>query len=167
MLEKAHGIKAEQFLGNYDYHNYNQNNRSWSITKYNYNIIDNIFNGYLLSKDKRYQSIFPIKQEVQRNNLFYNFPNFNQRKMYKYLRQLQLTTNSIKFMVLGNITRDAGQYVKLKCTDQQQLPLYEGLWHIYGCRHTWTGRIYHNELLCYRTFKYKPLWNKNNNGSVY
>lgn len=125
------GIKAAQFLGNFDYHNYNQNTRTWSIKNYNYKIIDNIFNSYIMTTDKKYQSVFPIKQEVLRNDLFYNFPNFNQRRMYKFLRQLQLTTNAIKFKTLGNVTRDAGQYVNLKCTDQQQIPLYEGLWYIY------------------------------------
>lgn len=36
-----------------------------------------------------------------------------------------------------------------------------------GCRHEWTGEMYLNELLCYRTFKQKPVWNKDDDGSTY
>ena len=80
--------------------------------------------------------------------------------MYLFLRELQLGTNTITFNVLGNVTRDAGQYVNLACSNEAQIPKYEGLWHIYSCEHRWEGKMYTNELVCYRTFQIIPLETK-------
>ena len=79
--------------------------------------------------------------------------------MYLFLRELQLGTNSIMFDTVGNITRDAGQYVNLTCANESQIPRYEGLWHVYSCEHKWSGKIYTNRLVCYRTFNKKPIFN--------
>ena len=92
----------------------------------------------------------------------YDFPVHNDQKMYEFLRNLQLGTNSIVFDVVGNVTRDAGQYVNLTCANESQIPRYEGLWNVYSCRHIWSGKIYTNQLVCYRTWNKKPIWNQNN-----
>lgn len=155
------GIMSERYLSKFHFRHFDQNTRRWSTVTFDYNIINNLFNSEILT-DSNYESIFTIKDKVDVNEMQYDFPNDNEQKMYLFLRQLQLGTNSINFNVAGNVTRDAGQYVVLSCSNEGQIPRYEGLWHIYSCKHKWSGTTYINEITCYRTFNKKPIWNSNN-----
>lgn len=155
------GILSERYLSQFKFRHFDQNTRKWSTTTFNYNKINNLFNREVLNSNM-YESVFTIKEKVDNNDMSYDFPNDNEQKMYLFLRELQLGTNSITFDVVGNITRDAGQYVNLTCANEAQIPRYEGLWHVYSCEHKWSGKIYTNQLVCYRTFNKKPIWTDTN-----
>lgn len=151
------GILSERYLSKFHFRHFDQNTRKWSTITFDYNIINNLFNREALTSNDLYESIFTVKDKVDVNDMEYDFPNDNEQKMYLFLRELQLGTNSINFSVAGNVTRDAGQYVILNCANESQIPKYEGLWHTYSCRHKWSGKTYVNELVCYRTFAKKPI----------
>lgn len=155
------GILSERYLSKFRFRSFDQNTRKWNVTKFDYNIINNLFNQEILSNGI-YESVFTDIKKVAKNDMMYDFPVHNEQKMYLFLRELQLGTNSICFDVVGNLTRDAGQYVNLTCANEAQIPRYEGLWHIYSCEHKWSGKIYTNQLVCYRTFNKKPIWNEKN-----
>ena len=155
------GILSQNYLSEFTFRQFDQNTRKWNQTKYNYKIIDDMFNKDILSKSDKYESIFTIQDKVDLNDIKYDFPVHNEQKMYLFLRELQLGTNSITFDVVGNLTRDAGQYCNLNCSNEAQISRYQGLWNIYSCEHRWSGKVYTNQLVCYRTFAMKPLWDEN------
>lgn len=159
------GLDSERYLGNIDFHDYDHNKREWNITSYNYDIVNNLMNNQIIKSNNEYETVFINKKDIQRNDLWFNFPNFNQNHMYNFLRNLQLGTNQIRFRVLGNISRDCGQYVNITVSDKTQIQ-FQGLWNIYECRHILKGKMYFNELLCYRTFTKRAIFEKQN-GLVY
>lgn len=153
------GILSERFLSKFHFRHFDQNTRKWSVTTFDYNKINSLFNSYMLNQNKEYSSVFAIKQKVDNAKMQYDFPVDNEQKMYLFLRELQLGTNSIQFDVAGIITRDAGQYVYLNCINESQMARYQGLWHIYSCKHIWSGVSYTNNIVGYRTFTWNPIWN--------
>lgn len=154
------GILSERYLSQFTFREFNQNTRKWSEVIFDYDKINNLFNREILNNSNLYESIFTIKEKVNENDMKYDFPVHNDQKMYMFLRELQLGTNSIAFDVVGNVTRDAGQYVNLTCANEGQIPRYQGLWHTYSCEHKWSGKIYTNQFVCYRTFNKKLIKNE-------
>lgn len=162
------GLLSEKYLCDFIFRRFDQNTRKWSETTFDCNKINNMFNKELFNlvvnvKDQEirigdvYESILPIKEKIDSNDMKYDFPVHNEQKMYLFVRELQLGMNQISFDVVGNVTRDAGQYVNLLCSSEVQIPRYEGLWFTYSCKHVWSGKHYTNHIACYRTFHKKPL----------
>lgn len=153
------GFNSQRYLSEFSFRHFDQNTRKWTKTVFNYDIINQLFNGWILkTTNGKYESIFTIPQKVKNNQMKFDFPNYNEQKMYTFLRELQLGINNISFDVAGNITRDAGQYVILNCANEDQMPRYEGLWNVYSCKHIWSGRTYTNHIVCYRTWDICPIW---------
>lgn len=155
------GKLAQRYLSTFTFRAFDQKARKWVKTFFNYYIVNRLFNGEVVAT-KEYEDIFPVKQSIDGNGMNYDFPCHNEQKMYLFLRELQLGTNSISFNVGGIVTRDAGQYVHLTCSNESQIPKYEGLWHIYSCEHKWSGVSYTNNIVCYRTFAKPAVKNEQN-----
>ena len=156
------GILSERYLSQFKFRQFDQNTRRWNVVTFDYNKINNLFNRQILRNSKNYESVFTIKGKIDVDDISYDFPVHNEQKMYGFLRQLQLGVNSISFDVTGNVTRDAGQYINLNCSNESQIPKYEGLWNIYSCKHIWSDKSYTNSIACYRTYHKKPIWNEQN-----
>lgn len=144
------GINSYIYFGNHNFYDFNQQNRTWKKTQYNWENINNLLNNNI--KDiQQLETILPNSQNIKQAKYEIDYPNFSHEKIYNNLRNVQIGMNCIKFKTIGHLTRDAGQYVLIDCSDDSEMKRFGGLWNIHTCRHLFKNDLYINEYICYRT----------------
>ena len=146
------GIINMKCLANHTFNDFNHNTRQWTQKIYNAKNISKLLSNIIGISQER---VFMPLNLMDTAELSVNYANFEQSKMYDVFRNLELGSNNLQFTILGELERDAGQYIYLNVQNQNLQSNIHGLWNIYRCAHIWEGKKYTNDVVCYRTINQK------------
>ena len=154
------GINFSKLYFNYDFYNFDQVDKLWYnsiITKYD--IDDVLTNGINNAKEL---SLFSDVSDNETYDLTkkYKFRTVMTNYIYDVLRNLDLYSSNIKFVLEGNIFYDVGHVIeitsdsnKMSATNNaRECEMYDGLWMIINVKHTFTNKNFTTELICSRTY---------------
>ena len=80
--------------------------------------------------------------------------------IYDVLKNLDLFSSNIKFVIEGNIFYDVGHVIEItsdsnqmkSSNNQRECEMYDGLWMIINVKHTFTNKNFTTVLTCSRTY---------------
>lgn len=154
------GINYSKTFFNYDFYNFDQVKKLWTndiITKYD---IDELLTaGMNNATDK---SLFTDISEEETYDMSkkYKFTTVTTNYIYDILKNLDLFSSNIKFIVEGNIFYDVGHVIeitsdnnKMKASNNaRECEMYDGFWLIINVKHIFTNKNFTTELTCSRTY---------------
>jgi hypothetical protein len=152
------GLLNLQGLSTYEFNNYDHNKRQWKKYVYSSSLMKQTL-ANITGNEKIYTRIFTPTSMVDEAKLKQSYPNFTYNKMYNILRNLEFCSDTVQFLIFGNLTRDAGQVLSLDVKTDKLYSNLNGLWWIYQCVHKWEDKTYTNDITCYRTMNMKPVLN--------
>ena len=164
-LTQAHlldegGINFSKLYFNYDFYRFDQVDKLWFndiITKYD---IDDILTAGI--NNAKELSLFSDVSDNETYDLTkkYKHRTVDMNYIYDVLKNLDLFSSNIKFVLEGNIFLDVGHVIeitsdsnKMAATNNaRECEMYDGLWMIIHVKHTFTNKNFTTELTCSRTY---------------
>lgn len=140
------------------FNNYNHLERKWTQTTFPNVQFLNKLSDISFNKNLQHKYQFDPKVESEKkylNDLINIYPNFSEYKIYNVMRNIQICSNDITFIVRGHLKRDCGQPIMLYSDDDLKRPLLVGVWFVYRCSHIFENLTYTNQLACFRTIGLK------------
>ena len=154
------GINFSKLYFNYDFYRFDQVDKLWFndiITKYD---IDDILTAGI--NNAKELSLFSDLSEEETYDLTkkYKFRTVDMNYIYDVLKNLDLFSSNIKFIVEGNIFYDVGHVIeitsdsnKMTATNNaRECEMYDGLWMIINVKHIFVNKNFTTELTCSRTY---------------
>ena len=149
------GIDNLKQLSTRIFNDFNHNTRKWTQKIYTNKQLIKLLSKDLIQETENYVFYPDIVEDT--SNLIVSYPNFNQHNMYDILRNLEVGSNTIQFIMYGFLSRDAGQFISINAGLDDAKSTFNGLWTIYSCRHIWDSKTYTNDIVCFRTKNNKNL----------
>ena len=154
------GINFSKLYFNYDFYNFDQIEKLWYnsiITKLD---IDEVLTAGI--NNAKETSLFSDVSEEETYNLTkkYKFRTVMTNYIYDVLKNLDLFSSNIKFVIEGNIFYDVGHVIEItsdsnqmkSSNNQRECEMYDGLWMIINVKHTFTNKNFTTVLTCSRTY---------------
>jgi len=147
------GIEFPKTFYNHQFYNYNHQERAWTNDKVNkFNIDDLLTRGIDTATEK---SIF-LKSGDEDLSLakYYQYSTINSATIYDVLKNLELFSSNLQFMVDGNIQLDVGHVIKVQEENAKGLKsaAFEGKWLVTKIKHTFANKLYKMDVIGSRTY---------------
>ena len=121
------GVNNQILFANREFNNFDQTTRKWTKTTYTTeNLRNSLLNTYNLTNN-----LTDSLSNVNIDNYYASFPNFNDIHMYGVFKDIELNSDCCEFRIMGQLGRDAGQLVNLSSANKSLKTNINGGWFIY------------------------------------